>query len=68
MPRAVGMRLVPDAFTLEGISCSPDKITLSVRPQATASACPDCRAMSRRVHRSAGSPAWELPRGLVRVC
>jgi transposase len=50
MPRAVGLRLVPDAFILEGISRSPGKFTLTVRSRATASACPDCQARSRRIH------------------
>jgi transposase len=61
MPRAVGLRLVPDAFTLEGISSSPGKITLSVRSGATASACPDCRARSRRIHSGYQRRVADLP-------
>jgi transposase len=61
MPRAVGLCLVPDAFTLEGISCSRGKITLAVRSRATASACPDCRAMSRRVHSRYQRHVADLP-------
>ncbi len=61
MLRRLSLRFVPDGFTLERISCSPGKITLMVRSQAAASACPDCQAMSRRVHSRYRRRVADLP-------
>jgi len=63
----LSLRFVPAGFTLERISCSPGKVTLLVRSQAAASACPDCQAMSRRVHSRYQRRVADLPLSGQRV-
>ncbi len=62
MPKRL-LPLIPAGLLVQQILPAPDRITIITRPRQRSAACPDCSALSRRVHsryeRTLGDLAWQ---------
>ena len=61
MPEAAFQQLVPSGLVVDEVRIEPNAITVSARPAAGCSVCPECGQVSRRVHSRHGRQLLDLP-------